>query len=59
MLVTATLITNFSSMSAWFQLTQLTTEEIQLSTQNIVVPDSTAKHFQSSKREKIMFPGEN
>lgn len=59
MLVTAALITNFSSMSAWFQLTQLTTEEIQLSTQNIVVPDSTAKHFQSSKREKIMFPGEN
>jgi len=46
-------------MSAWFQLTQLTTEEIQLSTQNTVVPDSTAKHFQSSKREKIMFPGEN
>lgn len=59
MLVTAALITNFSSMSAWFQLTQLTTEEIQLSTQNIVVPDSTVKHFQSSKREKIMFPGEN
>lgn len=59
MLVTAALITNFSSMSAWFQLTQLTTEEIQLSTQNTVVPDSTAKHFQSSKREKIMFPGEN